>query len=216
MHKLVAEAERHDGDVWEDDCVVVILAPFADRSRTYAFFVNPRGTRRDEAQDDPAWDIRWRAGTRSGLGSWVAEIAIPFRSLDLTTDAASPWGLNVARHERPHNEVSTWAPVADGRLGPGVLEGVTADFAPDALRTLDRRIDALTDAVRAQRRAARRHDAGPRLLSALGKLRAEARDLARAARGRLDLAAVARLERRCTAAEAHLARIAGLLRPPGP
>lgn len=215
MDKLVAKVRRAEGQVWEDDSVEVFLAPFADRARYYHFLVNARGTLRDEEVRDPALESGWRARTRRGPDGWVAEIAIPFRDLALTSESAKPWGFNVARTERPAGELSAWAPIATRTFHEpsqfGLLDSLTVDFSRYAAQTLDGRLDGLLSGLRKPSKTAKRFERktafGKELFGQLTLLRLDADEMFRALKGRPDIAALGPIEQRCTAVEARLARL---------
>jgi len=215
IDKLVAKVRRTEGQVWEDDSVEIFLAPFADRGRYYHFLANARGTLRDEEVRDPALASGWRAKTRRGPNSWTAEIAIPFRDLDLTSESAKPWGFNVARTERPLGELSTWAPIAARTFHEpgqfGLLEGLTADLSRYTAQTLDDRLDGLMSGLRKPSKTAKHFERktafGKELFGQLTLLRLDVNEMFHALKGRPDIATLGPLEQRCAAAEARLARL---------
>ena len=56
------------------------------------------------------WDIKWRSAVKNYDDRWVAEFAIPFRSMRYN-GGASEWGINFSRQDLKTNEKSSWAPM---------------------------------------------------------------------------------------------------------
>ncbi len=150
MGDIRARVRRHDGRVWEDDCVEVFLAPFPDTSLYFHFLVNVLGTRREEMGRDARWGMHWRAAVWKGEGEWTAEMAIPFRELGLTSEVGGTWRANFCREEYPHGELSTWSPCRKSFHEPesfGTISGLRLDFAGMAKGTLSVGIARLDSAL---------------------------------------------------------------------
>lgn len=114
----------HDDRVFEDDSVQVFLAPedfrqaqpaqmafggyagayhhwFTDLQAYYEFAVNCRGSRTEARNDVRDWDAPWRARVGRNREGWVAELAIPFRSLGVEQAPENAlWGFNLFRNRR--------------------------------------------------------------------------------------------------------------------
>ncbi len=151
MEQLVAQVKTPDGNVWEDDCVEVFLAPSQDRGRYLHFLVNCAGVLRDELVRDEAWNSGARAATRKAEGAWSAELVIPLSSLRLDETVSATWGLNLCRGERPHTETSSWAPCKTGFHEPdsfGDLTGLNLNFAPLVVAALRDRAQAALAKIR--------------------------------------------------------------------
>ena len=56
----------------------------------------------------PEWDAIWSARARVVIDGWVAEIAIPFRSLSYDS-TQTVWGFDVSRRLRHKNERLYWS-----------------------------------------------------------------------------------------------------------
>jgi len=106
--------EESDGPTYLDDCVEVFVAPGPEPSRYYHFVVNAAGVLRDELAQDADWDSGATAAAARTDDGWSAEIAVPLADLEIGADAGDEWRLNLCREERPHGEVSSWAPCQDG------------------------------------------------------------------------------------------------------
>jgi hypothetical protein len=107
----VAKARQHDGAVWEDDSVEVFLDPGHGHQEYFQFTGNAIGTRLDARGKDAAWNGEWQFQARAGKGSWSAELAIPFATLQMRAPGENAvWGFNVCASIRGVGSIS-WAPV---------------------------------------------------------------------------------------------------------
>ncbi len=109
-----ASQRARDAKLDPDDRVEILLDPFENRRTAYFFQIGAGGSIGDilisqnGARFDKPWDAIWRGSARVTDEGWMAEIAIPFRSLP-RRDAASRWGFNLARYVRSTNEAYRWA-----------------------------------------------------------------------------------------------------------
>lgn len=154
-HEFKAAVKEPDGEVWGDDCVVLLLAPPGDT--VYDWFVNSRGVIADaRCRGDNLWGTReagWQSGARAAAkvadGRWTVELAIPLAALGGRTGGA--WRLCLGRIAACRGESSTWSPCTTGfhdpacfaalRFGgpsPGVALAAPASFEPgDNTLTVD-------------------------------------------------------------------------------
>ena len=58
-----------------------------------------------------SWDAVWVVQTSKQADGWIAEMAIPFKSLRFVGGVAEHWGINFSRRIRRKNEIDYWAPV---------------------------------------------------------------------------------------------------------
>ena len=99
-----------------DDVVALTLDPFHDHRSAFFFATNPNGAEFDAlvTDENPMLNLNWRtvwrvASRRTGRG-WVAEFAIPFRSLRYPrADGEGVWGFDVERIIRRRNEDTLWS-----------------------------------------------------------------------------------------------------------
>jgi hypothetical protein len=99
--KLIGTQMRRDGNLNADDRVEILLDTFRDQSSAFYFATNPSGALVDglvfaNGQLNTEWDAIWDVRTSRSETGWVAEFAIPFKSLSFAT-GQSVWGFNVAR-----------------------------------------------------------------------------------------------------------------------
>ena len=90
------------------------------------------GGNRSGAPGDSSWDALFESAGRVVEDGWVAEMAIPFKSLRYPTrqqGEAHRWGLQIERTIDGKNESVVWAPVSRNVMGMlrqmGVLDGMT-------------------------------------------------------------------------------------------
>jgi hypothetical protein len=111
---IVSTRLTRDADIGSDDAVLIALDPFLDQRNGFFFAVNPAGARVDGQISNNSehlstdWDGIWETATRITPDGWVAEIAIPFKTLRFKPGQAV-WGLNVERVIKRRNETDLWA-----------------------------------------------------------------------------------------------------------
>ena len=112
--RIVATQLARDADLEVDDRVMIVLDPFVDHRNGFFFAVNPAGARSDGQISNNArglsyeWDGIWSARARVDAEGWVAEIAIPFKSLRFKP-GQGVWGMNVERQIKRLQEHDRWA-----------------------------------------------------------------------------------------------------------
>ena len=111
--RIIAGTLQRDGDLGAADSVVLLIDPGLTRRNAYGFEVSASGARRDELEQNntvelPEWDTIWTARGRIVQDGWVAEIAIPFRSLSYDA-AQTTWGVDMSRRVRHKNERDYWS-----------------------------------------------------------------------------------------------------------
>ena len=130
---IIATQLRRDGSLDADDRIELVIDPFFDRRNGFFFAINPVGAKVDglvvnNTQLLRDWDGIWYAkATRDDQG-WVAEIAIPYKTISFNP-GSSRWSFNLQRIVRRDNELSRWsAPQQNKDLesiaDAGVLEGI--------------------------------------------------------------------------------------------
>jgi hypothetical protein len=142
---VIAKEMEKDGDLQQDDSILIVLDTFRDGRNSYGFSTNPNGARADALVTDEGrdvnrqWDGIWAASARRTATGWVTEIAIPFSTLrfDRSLDA---WGLNVERRIRRKNEETYWAamPRETGVYGSSAAYRVSLAGQLHGLRGLER------------------------------------------------------------------------------
>lgn len=117
------------GPVWQDDCVEVFVQPDPNEEWFYYFHavVNPLGV----GWDDYGYHQKWRCASQRGEKVWTVEMAIPFETIGAKPPKQGEcWGINFARSERPHDELSSWSPVRGHFHDPERFGRIVFGFAP--------------------------------------------------------------------------------------
>ena len=116
--RAISAGLERDFQTPDSDIFGVALDTFHDRRNAFMFAINPAGGVRDEQVFNDsrivveAWEGIITLRTRMTDSSWIAELAIPMRTLRF--DGALPvqdWGVNFIRRVRRVNETSYWAPL---------------------------------------------------------------------------------------------------------
>ncbi|MFA7172256.1 MAG: sugar-binding protein [Kiritimatiellia bacterium] len=97
---------RHDAPVWENGCVEFFLDVRNDGRAYYQFVVDVHGSAADLLRYDPdgprkgiEWNGFWRRAVGTSADGWTVEVAIPWRSLNMTP-SDQRLGLNISRVRR--------------------------------------------------------------------------------------------------------------------
>ncbi len=113
--KPVSQSLRRDFRWFQNDNAGFYLDPFNDKSNGFTFQVTPYNVQREglvtlggEVADD--WDNKWYSATKIYEDKWIAEMAIPFKSIRY--NSVGSWGLQLIRNNRRANERSSWIAVA--------------------------------------------------------------------------------------------------------
>ena len=141
--RITAHVLRQGEVLWTEDTFAVIVDPLNNRRSGFRFEVNPNGVRREgqfqntsDLEED--WEGIWRAAATQDADGWVAEMAIPFKTLPFDP-GNDEWGINFARRIARKNEQMGWVsrnrdqdPSISGRmLGiAGIEQGRGLDVLP--------------------------------------------------------------------------------------
>ena len=113
--KRPVESLRPDFNFNKNDNFLLFLDTFNDQTNGFSFGTSAAGALWDGVQANGGvvnlnWDIKWRSAVKSYPDKWVAEYAIPFRSLRYPANETE-WGINFSRLDLKTNEKSSWAPM---------------------------------------------------------------------------------------------------------
>jgi len=113
--KRPVESLRRDFEFGINDNFRVHIDTYNNFTNGFAFGISAAGAQADGVinngnQSSFTWDIKWRSSVKSYDDRWVAEMAIPFRSLRYF-GGEKEWGVNFGRLDLKTNEKSAWAPV---------------------------------------------------------------------------------------------------------
>lgn len=153
-HLIAAPVIRHGQGMPNDDRLVVILDPFNTRRTGYRFETNLNAARHDALYTSVTsfqidWSTIWEVATSVEDDAWIAEIAIPFKSIPFDP-AVETWGFNFGRAIRRRGEEIAWVsqnrtynPSISGQLVgmSGLSAGAGLDVVPSMAATRSRRYD---------------------------------------------------------------------------
>ncbi len=113
--KRPVESLRRDFSFGKNDNFILFIDTYNDQTNGFAFGISSAGAQWDGLQSNGGnvgldWDIKWRSSVKNYDDRWVAEFAIPFRSMRYK-GGASEWGINFSRQDLKTSEKSSWAPM---------------------------------------------------------------------------------------------------------
>jgi Domain of unknown function (DUF5916)/Carbohydrate family 9 binding domain-like len=111
--RVVGTQMMRDGSLNADDRIEILLDTFRDQRSAFYFATNPAGALVDglafaNGQLNTEWDAIWHVRTSRTDRGWVAEFAIPFKSLSFP-GGQNVWGFNIARAISRKLEDDRWS-----------------------------------------------------------------------------------------------------------
>jgi hypothetical protein len=110
--RVIGTQMARDASLGADDRIEILLDTFRDQRSAFYFATNPSGALVDglvaSGQLNADWDAIWNVRTRRTSDGWVAEFAIPFKSLSFPA-GRTVWGFNIARHVYRKLEDNRWS-----------------------------------------------------------------------------------------------------------
>jgi hypothetical protein len=111
-HRVIGTQMMRDASLNSDDRIEILLDTFRDRRNAFYFATNPSGALVDgiasDGQLNTDWDAIWDVRTARTEQGWVAEFAIPFKSLSFPAGPTA-WGFNIARTIYRKLEEDRWS-----------------------------------------------------------------------------------------------------------
>ena len=106
--RIIARSMQRDGPLFTADSVMLYIDPGQTRRNAYNFEIGASGGRTDQlelnnTEELREWDTIWEARARIVEDGWVAEFAIPFKSLSYEP-GQTVWGFDAGRRIRHKNE----------------------------------------------------------------------------------------------------------------
>jgi len=129
--QIAANTLRHGVGIGRtDDRLVVILDPFNSRRSGYRFETNANGVRHEMLYENVSqleinWDTIWEVAGSIDENGWLAEMAIPFKSLAFDPESDT-WGFNFTRSIRRRGEEMAW--VSRNRSFNPSISGLATGF----------------------------------------------------------------------------------------
>lgn len=116
--KYVTPSLRRDFRGEANDGITLILDPFQDKTNAFQFGVNPFGVQREGLVANGgsgggqnlslSWDNKWYTKATQYEGYWIAELAIPFKTIRFKENSQK-WNMNFYRIDSENGERSSWA-----------------------------------------------------------------------------------------------------------
>jgi len=123
LHAFKKDVLVNDDDkLFKDDCIVILLDTNRDKDTFFDIFINGAGTINDAkcggrnpwSSRDKTWNSNAKISAKIENGYWVAEMSIPFYSLNTTVKERDSWRVCLGRIEQNKKELSTWQPMEGG------------------------------------------------------------------------------------------------------
>jgi Domain of unknown function (DUF5916) len=168
-HIIVTDSRR-DSSLDNTDSFRMIFDTFRDVQNGFVFGTNPAGVEYDgqvtnEGQGGGGlagnqqsgsgsgfnlnWDGAWEVRTRTSEIGWMAEFAIPFKTLRYPAAKDQVWGVNFQRNIRRKNEEAYWAPIPrQFNLYRVSIAGTIAGLQPPVFRNFKLIPYALGEAIK--------------------------------------------------------------------
>ena len=154
----IAQVLRQGAEINSDDRVGVIFDTFNDNRNGFQFELNPNGVRQDGlfknvSQYAREWDGIWAGEATILDDGWIAEIAIPLKTLPFNP-ASDTWGINFWRAYQRNQETMGWSsynretnPSSTGTVSGLVdlQQGLGLDVTPSAVARAARNYNTDTD-----------------------------------------------------------------------
>ena len=112
----VVQSLRRDFEGRGNDALNIIIDPFSDLTNGFLFGITPYGVQRESLiinggsgrhDENVSWDNKWFSKVTRHEDHWVAEIAIPFKTLRYK-EGIETWRVNFVRIDYKQNEYSNW------------------------------------------------------------------------------------------------------------
>jgi hypothetical protein len=103
--------------IFSDDYVIVTIDTYNNYQKGYELAVNPYGIQGDlllmgTGNEDLSYDMVWHSAASINSEGWIAEMAIPFKSLSFTSANSQDWTICLLRNMPRNNRFRfTWTPV---------------------------------------------------------------------------------------------------------
>lgn len=115
--KYIIQSLRRDYAISSSDCFITSIDPFRDKLNGFCFAVSPLGAQSEglisngnSLSND--WDNKWYSHVKNYGTYWIAELAIPFKTLRYKQKKGlNEWNINFGYNNLVSNDRSVWARV---------------------------------------------------------------------------------------------------------
>jgi hypothetical protein len=115
--EFIVQSLKRDFAPKVNDAFCIYIDPFNDLTNGFAFCISPHGVQSEGLLQygggmgiNYTWDNKWLSEVKIFDRYWIAEIAIPFKTLRYNKQLQT-WRINFARTDLKRNELSVWSPV---------------------------------------------------------------------------------------------------------
>ena len=107
---------KRDYSFRNSDNITLLFDTYNDQTNAFMFGMNPEGVRRealissggrDRGAFDESWDNKWEGEAKKYDNYWIAEFAIPFKTIRYT-EGSTKWRFNAYRNDTQINEITSW------------------------------------------------------------------------------------------------------------
>lgn len=122
--KYVTPSLRRDYNFSGNDNVSILFDTFNDQNNAFLFGMNAYGVRREalianggRQRGDfvDSWDNKWFGEVQVYEGYWIAEFAIPFKTIRYQ-EGGQKWRFNCYRFDTKFNEITTWSRIPQNQI----------------------------------------------------------------------------------------------------
>lgn len=111
----VVQTLKRDQQFFNSDAFAIAIDPVNQRTNGFLFAVTPYNVQSEDLvsagmqadQMSFSWDNKWYSATSRHQDHWIAEIAIPLKTLRYK-EGKTTWGINFLRADAKNNEFSCW------------------------------------------------------------------------------------------------------------
>ncbi len=118
------ESLRRDFRAFGNDNITLVFDTFKDGTNAFVFGATPKGVLREalisnggQQREDfsESWDNAWQGEVKTYPGYWIAEFAIPLKTLRYR-EGSTEWHFNAYRFDYQGNERSTWIRIPQNQI----------------------------------------------------------------------------------------------------
>ncbi len=115
---------KRDYNFSGNDNISILFDTYQDQTNAFLFGMNPYGVRREALISNggrergdfaDSWDNKWFGEAKIHEGYWVAEFAIPFKTLRYKA-GSKKWRFNSYRFDTQVNEITTWNQIRQNQI----------------------------------------------------------------------------------------------------
>ncbi len=115
-NQFLTPSLKRDYGFRNSDNISILFDTYNDQTNAFLFGMNPEGVRRealissggrDRSAFDGSWDNKWDGEAKIYENYWIAEFAIPFKTIRFT-EGSTRWRFNSYRNDTQINEITSW------------------------------------------------------------------------------------------------------------